>query len=176
LITANSAESRGARTAVTTTFSFDFGPAEDYRFLLDFFPEGCSDEGCVESRPDAYGYPLKMAHVTLTNTVSGLPSGWILCEDSNAYESMQRYADAGFAKLPTTDWTKYGASVVGGDGGFGENSISETASLVFEASNRQRPKYQGWVLICGPDNRTPSGIGWKLILGKTITLPPLNRW
>ncbi len=176
LLTANSAESAGARTTLTTTVSFGFGPSEDYRYVWDSYPEGCEDEGCVESITDPYGYPLKVGIVTMTNTISGLAPGWSICEDQDAYISMEKYAEAGFVKLPTTDWTKYKASLVGGEGYRGENFESDTAVLVFEAGNSQRPKYQGWVLICGPDNRTPSDIGWKLITGKTITLPRLNSW
>ena len=169
------AQSSRAVPKVTTTYSFYFAP-ESARLQWNHREPGCFDQACEVTRTDPYGPPLKRAGITFVNRVSNLPTGWSVCSDPDAWRSLDEYKNRGFVQLPINEWALYGLDNYAGDGGYGENSLDQSAAWFYEANNSKRPKYQGYVLICGPDSSTPSGTVWKVVLGPVITLPAPKNW
>ena len=171
------AQSSRAVPKVTTTYSFYRAPLPHRMSWPDYEPADCRDPECEVTITDPYGPPLKRAGIAFVNRVSNLPAGWSVCTDPDAYTSLTAYVNAQFIILPRNDWPTFGLEnfegelpvVVG-------NTTQESAGWFYEANNSKRPKYQGYVLICGPDSSTPSGTVWKVVLGPVITLPAPKNW
>jgi hypothetical protein len=171
------AQSSRAVPKVTTTYSFYSAPESARMQWTERDPFDCYEPECEVTVIDPYGPALKHAGIKFVNTVSNLSAGWSVCSDPDAYSSLREYRSAGFVQLPSNEWALYGIYNGSGSGHEpGENSSEEYFGLMYEINNSKRPKYQGYVLICGPDSSTPSGTVWKVVLGPVITLPAPKTW
>jgi hypothetical protein len=183
VLISNPAQSARPAPKVTTTYSFYMAPETTRMQWTKRDPFDCYEPECEVTVTDPYGPALKRAGITFVNRVSNLPTGWSVCSDPDAYTSLREYLNVGFTntgsfRVPINEWSIFGLHVFAGDSGYipGENFYEESAAWMYEVNNSTRPKYQGYVLICGPDSSTPSGTVWKVVLGPVITLPAPKNW
>jgi hypothetical protein len=177
VLISNPAQSARPVPKVTTSYSFSFSPQPHRLQWTEREPFDCYDPECEVTVTDPYGPPLKTAGITFVNRVSNLPTGWSVCTDPDAFNSLDAYLSRGLVTLPSNEWNTLGFNVYGGERPVSfENATQESMAFEYDANSSKRLKYQGFVLICGPDSSTPSGTVWKVVLGPVITLPAANKW
>jgi hypothetical protein len=110
----------------------------------------------------------------LTTIVSGLPVGWSICDNQMVYQSYYEHKEIGLVSGPLTtgSFGDSGFIINAGDGGPGFEHYFGFSYL----GNTMRPQFTPWALVCGPDASASSGIGWKVLQGKSIRLPAISSW
>lgn len=128
---------------------------------------------------DPSGPSVVPIQAEFTSIVSGLPTGWGICEDQVAIESFQVHQQIGLITVRQTmeQFGEKGFVFDTGDGGpVGPNAVIEVYSGYSYVGNAARPEFLPSALVCGPDATSPSGMGWKYLQGKPIKLPALSKW
>jgi hypothetical protein len=128
---------------------------------------------------DPSGPSVTPIEIKLTTRVSGLASGWGLCEDEVAWQSFDVHHQKGFVSAPSAfdSFEDLGYIFLAGGGGpISTTESSEEGWGYSYAGNSGRPVFTPWALVCGPDASASSGIGWKVLQGRAIRLPALSKW
>lgn len=149
----------------------EFGNIEGY------IHEYCIDEDYTGLDPAG---PLQLEYeVSYESRATRLPAGWAVCENSIAYSSFEKQAEWGLVPNVGSDDSNTRLGYIGfwGDGG----PVSSTALYAQGGgytlpTNPNRMVITPKILVCGPDSSTPSGIGWRYLVGKPMTLPPISKW
>ena len=161
----------GIADAEPDEFYDDYAQAE-YSELKWYIDSKCiADDytGLDPSGPAVIPFEAK-----LTTIVSGLPTGWSICDNQMVYQSYFEHRLLGLVNGPVSEgsFLDLGYMINAGDGGQGY----ETYFGFSYVGNRGRPSFTPWALVCGPDASASSGIGWKVLQGRAIRLPELSRW
>lgn len=153
----------------------NFPEMTDYEFNEIF----CQEYEHIE---DVFSPELREISYEITMFVRNMPPGWQICysiEDEDQRHLISRSINQYYSYFLSSTSFSDQFDYMGGEGGdeVTPTSITSFASGMYvDTRNTFRPVLYPRVAICGPDITRPGGFGWRLLEGKSIKLPPLNRW